>query len=379
MDPNPPTHPTPDVPPPDAGSPQAPSPTPSPTPPSAPVGTLPLITGPLSVGELLDRTFRILRARFGVLILSAGIVLIPLGIISALLTGNFMTGYFDFLEMAVANPDMPPDVVLSQLLGSMGGYVGSILLLSILSVIGNTFVSLIAIYHAHAVLHNQPSDLRSGLRAARPHIWRLIGLYIVRGLAIALLTLAILTVIFLFFGLLVVLFGLGLNATGGDGPASVIGMIVLIGAIFVAYILVLIVVFAPGMYLSARWIASIPALMLEQLGPVAALRRSWHLTQGHFWRSVGVMLLLTLIGSLALSMPVAVVQQIAAFLMPDQLQLIFIFSTVSGYLLSVLWQPLFMIGLVLLYYDLRVRGEGYDVQVRVEQLEQQLQEQNAGA
>ncbi len=332
----------------------------------------PQITGPLGVGELLDRTFRVLRARFGVLILSAGMILIPLGIISALMTGTFMTGYLDFLEMAIANPDAPSDVMLSQMLGSMGSYLGGLLVLSILSVVGNTFVSLLAIYHAHAVLHNMPSDLRSGWAAARPHIWRLLGLYIVRGLAVALVTLAILVVVFLFFGLLALLFGLGLNASNGDGPMGVVGMIALVALILVAYILVLLVIFAPALYLSARWVAAIPALMLERLGPVAALRRSWHLTQGHFWRSVGVMLLLTLLGTLALSMPVAVVQQIATLLMPDQLQLIFIISTVSGYLLSVLWQPLYMIGMVLLYYDLRVRREGYDVQVRLEQLEAQL-------
>lgn len=351
----------------------------APGPAIAPAGATPLISGPLSVGELLDRTFRILRARFGILILSAGIVLVPLGILSALLTGNFMTSYFDFVEVAMLNPDAPPDVAISQLMSGMGSYFGSMLVLYILSIIGNTFVSLIAIYHAHAELHNGPRDLRSGLRAARPHIWRLIGLYIVRGLAIGLITLAILTVIALVFGLFALIFGLGLNATDGSGPAGIISMVALVGAVIVAYILVLFVLFAPGLYLSARWLAAIPALMLERLGPIAALRRSWHLTQGHFWRSVGVMLLLTLIGTLALSMPVVVVQQIATLLMPDQLQLIFIFSTVSGYLLSVLWQPLFMIGLVLLYYDLRVRREGYDVQVRVEQLEQQLRDQSTGA
>ena len=45
---------------------------------------------PLSLGDLLDRTFRVYRARFGVLTLTAAVLLVPVGLITGALTGQFM-------------------------------------------------------------------------------------------------------------------------------------------------------------------------------------------------------------------------------------------------------------------------------------------------
>jgi hypothetical protein len=44
-----------------------------------------------------------------------------------------------------------------------------------------------------------------------------------------------------------------------------------------------------------------------------------------------------------------------------------------GSVLGVLWQPINVAAIVLLYYDLRVRKEGYDLALRVDQLEAQVQ------
>ena len=41
------------------------------------------LSGPMSVGDLLDRAFRLYRARFGVFLLTAAIFLGPVGVISA--------------------------------------------------------------------------------------------------------------------------------------------------------------------------------------------------------------------------------------------------------------------------------------------------------
>ena len=41
------------------------------------------LSGPMSVGDLLDRAFRLYRARFGVFLLTAAIFFFPAGIISA--------------------------------------------------------------------------------------------------------------------------------------------------------------------------------------------------------------------------------------------------------------------------------------------------------
>ena len=52
--------------------------------------------------------------------------------------------------------------------------------------------------------------------------------------------------------------------------------------------------------------------------------------------------------------------------------LIMIMSTVAGYLLNLIYQPFYATGVVMYYYDLRVRAEAYDVALRVEALEAEL-------
>jgi hypothetical protein len=65
-------------------------------------------------------------------------------------------------------------------------------------------------------------------------------------------------------------------------------------------------------------------------------------------------------------------QQIAVILMPSQLALITVISTSVSYLLNLFYQPFYATGIVLFYYDLRVRAEAYDVALRVAALEAEL-------
>jgi hypothetical protein len=46
-------------------------------------------------------------------------------------------------------------------------------------------------------------------------------------------------------------------------------------------------------------------------------------------------------------------------------------STALGQLVTIVWLPLQVVAMVLLYYDLRVRAESYDLALQIEQLETQ--------
>ena len=53
------------------------------------------LSGSMSVGDLLDRAFRLYRARFGLFLLTAAIFLVPFEIISALVLEAILVGLFD--------------------------------------------------------------------------------------------------------------------------------------------------------------------------------------------------------------------------------------------------------------------------------------------
>jgi hypothetical protein len=150
---------------------------------------------------------------------------------------------------------------------------------------------------------------------------------------------------------------------------SVIGRSALI---FCGYALLFILVLAPITYLSARWLVTPAVLIAEGSGPLASLRRSWRLSRGHIRRAMGYVVLLYVIMTLVISFPAALLQQIIFLLRPSgALGLAIGISTVISSLLSIIGTPFYIGAVVLLYYDLRIRGESYDLEMRIAGLEAQ--------
>lgn len=78
--------------------------------------------------------------------------------------------------------------------------------------------------------------------------------------------------------------GLVLLASGMTGAGAVA---TLVGSV-VAMVL--------GVWLSFGLILTTPALALEDCGPIAAMKRSWRLVRGGFWRTLGIVLLGSIVG-----------------------------------------------------------------------------------
>jgi membrane-anchored glycerophosphoryl diester phosphodiesterase (GDPDase) len=127
-------------------------------------------------------------------------------------------------------------------------------------------------------------------------------------------------------------------------------------------------------YVAVRLALSTPALVLEQLGVMRSLRRSWALTRGRFWRTLGVLFVASLI--------VGFVQQVLAFgfqivgaalgvaftaTVDGQggevgfIIVVFAVTVVGSLLASLLAQPFLAAVGALLYTDARIRKEGFDL------------------
>lgn len=339
---------------------------------SPPASSSTMISGPLSIAELLDRTFRALRARFGVLFLSAAMVMIPIGVVTVLLTGRFLTGYFDLLDLMVTNPESA-SMDFDQFAGDFLGYFGAILLLSLFSMLGTTLVNLITIHHIDRFLHGADSTLSEGWRVALRRLLPMIGMQLLQFLIIGFVTVIVAIVVGIAFFGVALLFGGAIDMfSGGADAANVILIIGIIIIFIVGYLLLIVLMLAPTVFFMARWLAAAPSLLIEELGPLQALRRSWELTRERLWRGVIYVVLLAIFSALVISLPLALTQQVALVLLPSQMSTILILSTVAGYLLNLFYQPFYATGVVMFYYDLRVRAEAYDVALRVAALEAEL-------
>jgi hypothetical protein len=117
----------------------------------------------------------------------------------------------------------------------------------------------------------------------------------------------------------------------------------------------------PGIWLQGIWAVAVPALLVEDLAPVESLGRSKRLVDGRFWPVLGAITVGSLLASVVQSafvLPVLVLQFVGvSFLVTSLLngaaQLIAVTVTV----------PFVAALSAVIYVDLRVRKEGFDLEL----------------
>src|SRR5262249_2172460 len=144
----------------------------------------------------------------------------------------------------------------------------------------------------------------------------------------------------------------GAMAALDNQAAGIILGIGLVIVMLIGYLILLVLLIAPTVLFMGRGIAAGPSLMIQKLGPVAALQRSWALTKGRMWRAILYVVLLTLFSFIVIALPVSMVQWITMIAAPSHLATIAIVSTIVSYALNLFYQPFYATGVVLFYYDL---------------------------
>ncbi|MDN4611026.1 DUF7847 domain-containing protein [Arthrobacter burdickii] len=299
-------------------------------------GVIPL--RPLGLGEILDGAFQACRrnpvATFGSAILLQAVV----ALVVVLLLGNMLSS-FEALESSDPSSESL-DGVFGELavFASVSGVVSGAALLILQGIL--------VVPVARAVI-NQRTSFGQAWRLARGRILALIG-----------------------FGILSVAAGLvGMILLVGISALAVAGLEQYSALLIVPLVLGAIVVLV---WASTKLVVAPAALMLEGTGPWTSIKRSWQLTRGNWWRTFGIVLLTSVIVSIiasVISMPLTFAVSLlvgfssAASSAPDAMsslplvaatQAITALFTAIGYA--------FQAGVTsLLYVDLRMRREGFDV------------------
>jgi Membrane domain of glycerophosphoryl diester phosphodiesterase len=258
---------------------------------------------PLTVADLLDESFRVYRANFPVLAAIAIATYLPqVAILLASGTQDIYTAAFQ----AIQHPGPPPTD------GSIPGY--------------NPLRSLITLLNYPVQLAVAPFEYGAPILAAT---WTLLGYRVsLEGALRGLLR---------FFW-----------------PTVLVLLLYLAGS-------VTFLCFPVAFWLFTRLAFVLPALYAEQSGVGKALERSWELTRGAFWRTLGLFLLMGVmlyVVSLVLT-PVFIGAVTLIPEIPLWLRVSLGLSLVG--ISSAIIYPLFAIGVTLMYFDLRVRREAFDL------------------
>jgi hypothetical protein len=315
---------------------------------------------PRSVTDIVDGSFRLYRNNFVTFLGIAAVFGVPVMMVQSLLSFQY-GGEFSGELLSLSRSFDPTRDPSPALLRSGLGLISGTLLLSLLQVL----VVLPLLYGAlsYAAAHSmrgEPASIATALGALRSRMGALLGFSVLaNGLGFLLIA--------GFIGLLVALGALALGA-GPSSSGSVLARVLGTLALGFLAIVALVVVF---LAIVPRLIFSYCVIMVEGLGPLAALRRSWSLVRGLFWRTLGVYLLLSVLAGMLAGIPTTILNQVIVLatggpLNFDALATRQALQVLVSTLFSMLTQPLTLAGLTLAYYDLRVRKEAYDLELQLD-------------
>ena len=311
---------------------------------------------PLSIGEILGGAFESLRANPKAMFIPSLVVMGITGLLSAGSVALFMSrlGLTDLTSGKVEFSETDLDSIGSSLVGLLIqlGVTGVLSMLATSIIIG-----LIIVTVSRTILGRKAS-LSDVWRRTRPRMWALIGQTLLIELILAVIT-AVVTAIA--FGIGWALLG-NIIAYGADEDSA--------GTIILAILAILAVIAVLGLLtfaLICKLSLAPAALVLENIGVLEGISRSWTLTRGYFWRIVGIRLLSFIIVFFAVqivSQGVSIVMQGLVYAAPNMTIAILVASTLLNSLIQAAIQPFDSAVVALMYTDLRMRSEGLDVELR---------------
>ncbi|HEX7166046.1 MAG TPA: hypothetical protein VF230_03600 [Acidimicrobiales bacterium] len=289
------------------GGPSAPPPPPPPgwgntLPKAGNARTGPLPLHPMSVGDILDGTFKLFKANARTVLLVTATIVVPVQLVSSfLLREQFDVGVLSmFRDPTVAQTVAEQNNTSQIVVAIITSLIASLVTPFIAGAVSRVVA---ASYLGHEITAGQ------ALKGAGRRIGPLLGAFVLVHLLEA----------------------VGLLACG-------VGMF----AVMAVYSL------------------TAPAIAIEEIGAIAGMRRSWRLVRPRFWWVLAICLLSGFIAN-ALGQILGGLPALVAVVLGGSFAWLAV--ALAGVLSQLVSLPVVTIAATLLYFDARIRHEGFDVEV----------------
>lgn len=259
---------------------------------------------PLSVGEIIDVAIKIWRRHLATLARIVFVVVAPVEILSALVAASVSGS-----EIGIEATDAAGNPTVDG--GALAAWIAGMFTAQVLSGLAFLIASAAVLRAVSVAYLGGTPDWRDSLRAATSRLRSLIWL--------AFLMLAGLTV----------------------------AMMALVGPFF---------------WLGVSWSVAFPVLIAEGLRGTGAIGRSFRLVRGRWWPTFGA-LALAFVFQFFVGMVLGIPLLFVTSGLDGDSAAALLLSTVVSVVSSVITTPFMAAVLVLVYFDLRVRKEGFDLQL----------------
>jgi hypothetical protein len=294
---------------------------------------------PMGVGEILDRSFRLLRQYFWLFFI---IIFIPQAVFFAV----------NFIVQFLISGDMTQDFSVVT-----GAGFGISALLGVLIFLVLQFWAQGALIHAVSETYlGHSTSTKASYGAMRSRLGRLIGTLILWSILVFGVP--------VLFGMVAAIAVPSLAMMGlGGVAAGIIAFVVILLAVWIFTTLFL------------NWLLADKVVVLEELAWMKALRRSKELMKGRtepgFWKSIKTKASLIIVVGVLIGLGIHLLFQLPGLLLGLVFSQGLVVTTVQGVLNMVatsLATAYTAIAMILFYYDIRVRKEGFDLKMMAEKL-----------
>ncbi|HEV3494927.1 MAG TPA: hypothetical protein VHA34_01110 [Actinomycetes bacterium] len=263
---------------------------------------------PLGVGEILDVAIKIYRSQFGVLIKAVSVVLGPVFVLAGAIRLSIPSEdtFFETTQPG-ATPEFDG--------GDVWPFLAGTLLITLLAFVAAQVATGACFKAVGGAYFDEQPNWRESLQFARSRLG-------------SLLWLSFLFVVFL-------------------APA------------FLACVV-------PGVYLYVAWAVATPVLLLEDVRGRGALKSSRALVKGRWWPTVAVLVLVAILTGIVQAVFLGLLAGVVSASDNEVAQAVA--DAVAQTASSALTTPLSAAVLTVLYFDLRVRREGFDLELLAHRL-----------
>lgn len=136
--------------------------------------------------------------------------------------------------------------------------------------------------------------------------------------------------------------------------------VAILGGIAAAIAFILFIL--PGIWLAVCWLVAVPAVMFEGIDGVQALGRSMRLVRGRWWATFGAFLVALILLVVVLFLVGLALSGIESALGVDSIALLLAFGALNSLISGLITYPFVGSVVAVIYVDLRVRKEAFDLQ-----------------
>lgn len=265
---------------------------------------------PLRIGEMLDASIKIYTSNLRVLIGLTAVVIVPFQVLTGLV----------LLSIIPSSTDLPNGFSAlgnqSTVASDAAAHTGATAVLDIGGLIAGALVTGACVKAVSDAYLDQPTDIRTSLGFVARRLHSLLW----------------------------------------------VEVLFLAGSVAALFLLVV-----PGIYLWGLWIVHTPALLVERRKGRRALGRSRELVRGHWWHAWTTVLVATVMVTVIAGILQGVLLGIV-FTTSDSVVVGVVLVTLAQTVAALIVRPFQAAVVTVVYYDLRVRREGYDVELLAAQL-----------